>query len=486
MSYSAPPSAFYLRLPLFSPWHSHSRVIVHPLPLSPCQHSQPLRLTLVSDPRVSLVLLPTCISRTQRLWYTITITNAFLLTVNADTPACLPACLPTATRLSPAPRYKTPPPQASQPFHQHSSHLPISPPPHPPTSSHFPLCSPLSLAIPIMSAHAEVVDVESGKDSFTKTIADTYKKNYAIIEAAALLALWSILVINEGSIRFISENPSQGITGGRPPKLLGFLGSLSEVVFGLLGLFVGLSAFLLRAHNAGATKLVMLIQTLLGYFVFIVFVFILPIYRAVDKGMFRDDLTVGENRFVIALGILTSFHFCLALQGGQFVFMARLVAAATDTDFLKQRTGATMRAVFWNANLAMSGVWTLITGAFIAAKISGGTLEMPYISPPNVGRLPGMTITAGVLMIALGVMGILIAGAGKGVPKFYFVTVALVYVFAFLNFGMAQFGKLGSPESPPPAGSVALHNGLVFMVVFLGPYFVNIADKEVNDKENML
>lgn len=337
-----------------------------------------------------------------------------------------------------------------------------------------------------MSAHAEVVDVESGKDSFTKTIADTYKKNYAIIEAAALLALWSILVINEGSIRFISENPSQGITGGRPPKLLGFLGSLSEVVFGLLGLFVGLSAFLLRAHNAGATKLVMLIQTLLGYFVFIVFVFILPIYRAVDKGMFRDDLTVGENRFVIALGILTSFHFCLALQGGQFVFMARLVAAATDTDFLKQRTGATMRAVFWNANLAMSGVWTLITGAFIAAKISGGTLEMPYISPPNVGRLPGMTITAGVLMIALGVMGILIAGAGKGVPKFYFVTVALVYVFAFLNFGMAQFGKLGSPESPPPAGSVALHNGLVFMVVFLGPYFVNIADKEVNDKENML
>lgn len=338
-----------------------------------------------------------------------------------------------------------------------------------------------------MSAHeAEAVDVESGNDSLTKSIGDQYKKHYAIIEAAALLALWSVLVINEGSIRFIDGNPSQGITGGRPPKLLRFVGSLAEVVFGLLGLFVGLSAFLLRAHNAGATKLVMAIQTLLGYFVFIVFVFALPIYTAVDLEMPMAGLTLSENRFVIALGILTSFHFCLALQGGQFVFMARLVAAATDTDFLKQRTGATMRAVFWNANLAMSGVWTLITGAFIAAKISGGTLAMPYVSPPNVGRLPGMTIAAGVFMIALGVMGILIAGAGKGVPKFYFVTVALVYVFAFLNFGMAQFGKLGGPDQAPPAGAVALHNGLVFMVVFLGPYFVNIAANERSDKENML
>ena len=74
-----------------------------------------------------------------------------------------------------------------------------------------------------------------------------------------------------------------------------------------------------------------------------------------------------------------------------------------------------MRSVFWNAKLDMPSVWTLIKGGFIAAKICGRKLAMSSASRPNVGRLPAMKITAGVLKIAMSMLGILIFEARKGV-----------------------------------------------------------------------
>lgn len=334
-----------------------------------------------------------------------------------------------------------------------------------------------------MTSHSDPTDLESGTETtFSKVFA---KRGPLLVEAGALLAIWSVFVINEGAIRLIGTNPSQGLLeSGRPPVMLPFLGSLFEVFFGLFGLFLGIAAFVLKAHNSTVTKIAMVVQTILGYYVFAIFVFVIPVFNAVDlDAPSLEGLTLGESRFIIALGILTSFHFCLALQGGQFVFMARLVCAATGTDFLRQRTGAHMRAIFWNANLGLAGVWTLITGALVSAKVDGGKLAMPFVSPPNVGVLPGMTIATGILMIVVAAKGIFIVISRRPLPKFYFPVIALVYVFALLNFGIVQFGQLEKPGVPPSAGPVALHNGLVFMAVFLGPYFVHLAIKQ--EEENL-
>lgn len=320
-------------------------------------------------------------------------------------------------------------------------------------------------------------DIESGNPSFEGQ--DLHKPpptlSRGFFEAAALLSIWSILVINEGAIRLINAKPAGGLSVGSPAAVFPFLGGLFEVGFGLLGLFLGIAAFILRAHNATVTKIAMVVQTVLGYYVFAIFVFVLPAFKASNlEGPSLEGLSLGQSRFLIALGVLTSFQFCLALQGGQFVFMARLVCAATGRDFLKQKSGARMRAVFWNANLGLAGLWTLITGILITANVGSGRLDAPFVSPPNVGLLPGMTIATGAMMIAFAVMGIVVGVMKMQVSMLYYAMGAFVYLFAFLNYTIVQFGLL--PEPMP--GAVALHAGLVFMVVFLGPYFVHVSESE--------
>lgn len=318
-------------------------------------------------------------------------------------------------------------------------------------------------------------DIEAGYNAQKKP------NTAAVLEAAALLTIFSLLAINEGSIRFIRSNPSdlgRDLAATDMSPYLIFFGGLSEVIFGLFGFFVGIGAFIFGSYSTGVTKLCMATQTLLGYFVFVVFIFVEPAVRAANlAGPLLDGMSVGSSRLLIAMGIFTSFHFCLALQGGQFLYMARLVAAATGTDFLKQTTGNRMRAVFWNANMALSGVWVLITGAVVHAQVGGGTIAAPYQFPPNVGRLPAFTIVTGLVMIMWGAAGIAMA-VSSAAPSWYSVGTAVVYVVALMNFGIGQFGVFADGGA---GGPIALHNGLVFMVMFLGSYFVvqNARDTQI-------
>lgn len=297
------------------------------------------------------------------------------------------------------------------------------------------------------------------------------------VEAAALLTIWSLLVINEGAIRLINSNPALGLDreeeNPAPGASVLFSAGLVEVIFGVVGLFVGMAGFIFRWFNKNVTIAAMVIQSLLGYYVFVVYVFLRPAFQARDLEIPFIGLSMGESKFLIALGVLTSFHFCLALQGGQFVFFARLICAGTGTDFLKQSTGNRMRAIFWNVNFGLSGVWTVMTGALIQISRGGGKLAKPYISPPNVGRLPGLTVATGVLIVVWALLGILLALSKSPAPSLYYFVSGLVYIFALLNYGILQFGFL-----PKNGGAVAMHNGLVYMVVFMGPYFVYLAAKE--------
>lgn len=309
-------------------------------------------------------------------------------------------------------------------------------------------------------------DVEHGAMDVDKDMRP-YKNEF--LEAAAWLTIWSLLVINEGAIRFTSTTPSNDINAEtRPPNVIRFISSLGEVFFGLLGLAVGVAAFIWRKHSPSMTKLVMVIQTVLGYFVFAVYVFTIPAYVAHDTEMSPImDLSLSTFKFLVVLGILTSFHFCLALQGGQFIFMARLVAAATGQNFLMQNSGNKMRAIFWNLNMALSGLWTLITGAILLSAELG---ENPYAFPPNVGTLPAFTLCTGIVVLIWGFVGVAMAVLKKA-PTFYLIGTILTFLLAFFNYGIGQLATFVPPDGPL-AGPVAMHNGLVFVVIWLGPYFV--------------
>lgn len=333
-----------------------------------------------------------------------------------------------------------------------------------------------------MDAQTKDFDVENLKDEMSQRneepLTDLTRSAF-FMEAAALLTIWSILVINEGAIRLVDSNPAAGFTDGRPPNVVLFLAGLAEVFFGLVGLFVGMAGFIFKWYNTNVTKASIIIQTLLGYFVFAVYVFVRPAFQATDlTEPTLEGLTLGEQKFIIALGVLTSFHFCLALQGGQFVFFARLICAGTGKDFLMQKRGNRMRAVFWNANLGLAGVWTLITGALINSSVGGGKLNAPFQSPPNVGRLPGLTITTGLLMILWAAVGIFLAISSQPAPWPYFLLSGVVYLFAYLNYTIVQFGLIVPKPNGSFGGPVAMHGGLVYMVVFLGPYFLHLASKE--------
>ena len=288
-------------------------------------------------------------------------------------------------------------------------------------------------------------------------------------EAFSLLLFWSLLVNNEGEIRFVGSIPSDLGRSDKYPPCLEFFGGLAEVIFGLVGVFIGYSAFIPRYYSTLVTKLGMVVQSLLGWFVFITYVFARPIVEEIqgrEEGIL--GMSIPSTKLVLVMGILTSFHFCLALQGGQFIFLARLICAATGDDFLKQKSGHFMRAVFWNLNLAGSGLWTLITGAVVRSRAGAGKFDTPFASPPNVGTLPSITIVMGLIIICWGLVGVGMAFS-KAAPTAYFVVTGLVYVAMLLNYGILQFGFFADGGA---GGPVAMHNGLVFMIVFLGPYFV--------------
>lgn len=320
-------------------------------------------------------------------------------------------------------------------------------------------------------------DMESGFSEGKQKASARSKQYY---EAAFLLMFWSFLVINEGLIRFIDEGTpaSAGLfspEAGQPNRFVGpFLGGLFEIIFGLFGLFVGMGAALLDYHNPSVTKLCMLVQAVLGWYVFIDFVFVLPSYQVANlqgpifnAPFFTNSLSEGQLQFLVVLGILTSMHWCLALQGGQFLFMARLVAADTGSDFLKQRSGAKMRSLFWNMNFLLSGLWSFIFACLLIDKLGGGEYPAPFVSPPNAGTLPGLTLFTSLLMMLWPLIGMGISITNRhSVVKAYITATIPVFLFVFLNYTIVQLGIIGA------VAGASKHHGLLFMLMFLGPYFM--------------
>lgn len=298
-------------------------------------------------------------------------------------------------------------------------------------------------------------------------------------QAFTFLTVCSLLIINEGGVRLISMNPAAGISGGRPPNILLFLGGLFELIIGLLGFFIGMNGFVGRALSVRVTKMSPGLQAILGSFVNLVYVFIIPAIRSIDLEKHDiQPLNLGEGRFLIALGILTSFHFSFALLGAQFVLLTRLVALKTNQNFLGQKRGARCFALVWNANLGLAGTWTVLTGIYIRINVGPGILDEPFQFPPNTGRFPGLTVVTGLSLLLLALTGSIVILTRAPLPKFYLPAVLFVYLLGLLNYSVIQPGFIRSA----PSSDVALNAGSVFMLVFFGLYFTHLAAKMDEDQ----
>lgn len=317
-------------------------------------------------------------------------------------------------------------------------------------------------------------DVEAGEP---QKDTDTSQREFK--EAAILLALWSILVANEGVIRFIQHGQPSApglFTSSSPNRFLGpFLGGIFEVIFGLFGLLVGLSAGVFDYFNRTLALALVATQTVLGWYVFGVYVFASPSYAiAARTEPFFPGISVGASQFIGVMGIMTSVALCLALQGGQFIFMARLIAFSTERDFLRQRSGAKMRAIFWNVNYALAGLWVTIQAVVVINAVGAGLTPAPFFAPPNVGRIPLYLLITGLLMIVWPLVGVAITITGqRALVRQYAAASFFVFLAVYVHFTVGQLGFLAGAEgSAGPAAGASLHNGLVMMLCFLGPYFM--------------
>ncbi|GAB0496002.1 hypothetical protein MMPV_007312 [Pyropia vietnamensis] len=308
-------------------------------------------------------------------------------------------------------------------------------------------------------------------------------------EAAALLAMWSALVLTEGTVRFVLSEPAQDLlpadraTSTLPP-ILPFLAALMECIFGLSGVFVGVGAAFFNIHSRMATLVFLITQTIQSWFVFIIYVFTIPAYSArfLTQPVFPFD-TIGETRAFITMGILSSVTLCLALQGGQFAMGMTLLAyqsppgKASETDASK----ATIRGLFWNANMVLGGVSTIVAGVLLLQAADGGAgrvgpVPAPpavsfFLAPPHVGVFPLMTLITGLVMTAHGLLGMAASLRSSLFKSLLGLTVA-TYLLAYLNFTIVQVGAI---EGGGPPQAAAFHSGLVFLTVLIGPYFAGQA-----------
>lgn len=295
-------------------------------------------------------------------------------------------------------------------------------------------------------------------------------------ESAWLLAFWSIGVMNEGVIRFVRfglPGASQ-LFWGRPIRFWAqFLGGLFETIFGVFGLAVGLAAAVLGWYSRPITLLLLITQFLMGWYVFIVYVFVFPAFRIADSTNLLGMSRVAHNAFG-TFGILTSVAMCFALQGGQFVFICRLIAYGGPTDFFFQRTGARLFAMLWNLNYALAGFWAFIGASIIIDNKGGRLTNGAFSAPPNVGRIPVYLLFVGLLMFVWPLVGILISLKNKTeVVRKYIICSFIVWLIVYVHYTIGQLGFIANfRTSAVPATGASMHNHLTVMMCFLGPYYM--------------
>lgn len=311
------------------------------------------------------------------------------------------------------------------------------------------------------------------------------------LEASALLLLWSFMVLIEGTVRLnslpLSDLGNQLTDRAHPVAL--FVGALGEILFALIGLALGVMGLVFRWYNGHVIKLAMLVQAVLGIYVFTAFAVVNPAYVAANPNENFDFAKVEDGiptrslfRWLTACGIFTAIHMCFALLGGQFMLMARMVGAASGDDFLKALSGTKLRAVFWHINWALAGFWTFVFGCSWRANEGTATADLFPLAGAFAPHFPGnigYMIFVGLLVLLYAAVGAALAikRMGKVIVLSYLMGVGVVFLFEFVNYSLVQFGKADVALSGPSAVLASL----TVAVTALGPYFLWQVEKEVED-----
>lgn len=151
-----------------------------------------------------------------------------------------------------------------------------------------------------------------------------------------------------------------------------------------------------------------------------------------------------------------------------------MISYSGAEDFLRHRTFARQRSIFWNLNFAISGVW-VITSASILIHYHGlGNTKVPLYAPPIISTSPLYMLFTGVLMVVWPLFGIGISTTKISMVRDYVVASFLVFLIVQIYFTIGQLGLVDT--STISAGSAeafgGINNSLVFMVCLLGPYFM--------------
>lgn len=332
----------------------------------------------------------------------------------------------------------------------------------------------------------EVYALESDGDL---ELRPTYKPpatpSATLLETAALLTLWSLLILNDGAVRFVDPPVTPSF------RIAHLAAAVCELLLGISGLVVSLPTFLsARAPPTWrALRALPGLQAGLAAFALVVFVFAEPGAQAAGlDAPLMQGLSLGESRLLAALSMLTSVHLTLGLLGGAVQLCARVL----DAGGAGAGAGATgarnagRSAVGWNANMAAGGAWTAATGVFLRVRggTGGGGLTAAFVSAPHVGRLPGMSGWTGVALAFWGAVGAIVTASRSRTPRWYPAGSAYVFLTALLNFALVQPALARAAAGQDAlalagvAGVAARQGALAFAMVFLAAYSVQAAARE--------
>lgn len=285
------------------------------------------------------------------------------------------------------------------------------------------------------------------------------ENNSQFIENSALLIIWSLIIINEATIRFIETVPSTLPRDVSPSPYLAFSASLLQLLYGLVGLFIGVTALVFKTYSTLLIRVVFTVQFLCSTYVFSIHSLLLPIFRI--RAVPESERYV---RVVEVFAMLTGINFHAAVHGGQLIFLSRLVSSASGITFDKLPLGNVRRCILWNANVLAAGVWNIVIGVLVNTENELNVFD----ASPQTGSLASFSIVTGLLMVIWAACGMGI-GKSKVVAPPYFIGSAVVYVFMVLNYGILQVGTVGDATF---GGQMAVNNGAVFCMALLPALFV--------------
>ena len=289
-----------------------------------------------------------------------------------------------------------------------------------------------------------------------------------VMEAAALLLLFSFFALIEGIIRMTINSKPVGGDGldywdhnewTQVPIGVLLAAGCAEVLFGTLGIFIGFFQLFFEQGSATVSLLFAIVQAILGWFVFLTFVIAAPVFAVRNTEGVPDLLSQTEHQYLIIIGnLLGSVTFCWALQGGQFIMILRLMRAQQG----RPEQGNALRALVWSGNQIVAAGSTLYVGFVLLLKDFEST-TMPVGVPPHVVWFPVLSIVSGAIMFAYGAAGVLAAnsaGVAQRLPALWVLcTLAMLVNFSW-TFGIV-------PGLAPPIPGAAQHAGLVFSVTLL-------------------